>query len=85
MQKEDGHCIDKAVLLIALARAADIPARLCLAKVRNHIATGKLEEKIGTNILVPHGYVELWLEGQWVKVTPAFNKERLRLSQSGTT
>ncbi len=75
IQKEEGHCIDKAVILIALARAVEIPARLCLAKVRNHIATEKLEEELGTNILVPHGYAELWIEGSWVKATPAFNKE----------
>jgi len=75
IQKEEGHCIDKAVILIALARAAGIPARLCLAKVRNHIATEKLEEELGTNILVPHGYAELWIEDKWVKATPAFNEE----------
>ncbi len=75
IKKEEGHCIDKAVILIALARAVGIPARLCLAKVRNHIATEKLEEELGTNILVPHGYAELWIEDKWLKATPAFNKE----------
>ncbi len=75
LAQEEGHCIDKAVIMIALARAADIPARLCLAKVKNHIATERLEEEFGTNVLVPHGYVELWLTGQWVKATPAFNQQ----------
>lgn len=79
LQREEGHCIDKAIILIALARASGIPARLCLAKVRNHIATEKLEEELGTNVLVPHGYAELWIEEKWVKATPAFNKELCNL------
>ena len=38
-KKPDGHCIDKAILYIACLRAFNIPARLHLAKVSNHIAT----------------------------------------------
>jgi len=73
-QREKGHCIDKAILMIACLRCAKIPARIGFAKVTNHIATEKLEEKLGSNILVPHGYVDIFLEGKWVKATPAFNR-----------
>lgn len=72
--KEDGHCQDKAILLVTFARACGIPTRLHLAKVKNHIAVEKLTEKFGTNILTPHGYMEFYIEGKWVKATPAFNK-----------
>lgn len=71
----EGHCIDKGALMVACCRAVGIPARIGFAKVRNHIGTEKLEEKLGTNILVPHGYVEVHLDHQWVKATPAFNKQ----------
>lgn len=70
-----GHCIDKALLLAATARALAIPSRLHFANVRNHIGTSKLEELLGTDVLVFHGYAELFLEGRWVAATPAFNKE----------
>lgn len=70
-----GHCIDKAVLLAALCRARGIPALLHFANVRNHVATARLEEKLGTDLLVYHGYTELYLEGRWVSATPAFNFE----------
>jgi transglutaminase-like putative cysteine protease len=73
--KEEGHCIDKAVLYTAFLRAARIPARLCLAKVRNHIAAEKMIEAFGTDELAPHGYVELWLGDRWLKATPTFNRE----------
>ncbi|MCK0114743.1 transglutaminase-like domain-containing protein [Gelidibacter sp. F63206] len=69
-----GHCLDKAVLLISVLRAKNIPARLGLAKVKNHIAVDDIIEKFGNDVLVPHGYVELYLNGKWVKATPAFNK-----------
>lgn len=70
-----GHCVHKAVLLIAVARAIGVPARLGLAKVRNHMGTSRLEKILRTNILNPHGYVELFLHEKWVKCTPAFNKQ----------
>ncbi|MFT6965382.1 MAG: transglutaminase-like putative cysteine protease [Marivirga sp.] len=73
-RKKDGHCIDKSVLLIAGLRALKIPARLHLAKVKNHIAAEKLREKFGSNELTPHEMVDIFLNDKWLKVSPAFNK-----------
>ena len=72
---EGGHCIDKALLLAGACRAIGIPSRLHFANVRNHIGTSKLEEQLGTDLLVFHGYTELFLDGRWVAATPAFNRE----------
>jgi transglutaminase-like putative cysteine protease len=69
------HCIDKANILAACARAIGIPSRLHFANVRNHVGTASLEEKLGTDLLVFHGYTELYLGGRWVAATPAFNRE----------
>jgi transglutaminase-like putative cysteine protease len=74
LQRDYGYCIEKAALLAAAARVCGIPSRLGFANVRNHIATGKLEALLETNLLVFHGYTELWLNNRWVKLTPAFNK-----------
>ena len=74
LQRDYGYCVEKACLLAAVARAVGIPSRLGFAKVRNHIATEKLEERLKTNVLVFHGYAELFLDGKWIKATPAFNK-----------
>jgi len=78
----EGHCLDKSVLMIALLRAVGIPTQLCLAKVRNHIAVERMTAAFGPDELAPHGYVELWLDGRWIKATPAFNRtlcERLNV------
>jgi transglutaminase-like putative cysteine protease len=72
---KSGHCIDKVIILIAILRAQKIPARLGLAKVKNHIAVDQIVEKFGSDVLVPHGYIEIYLENKWIKATPAFNKE----------
>jgi transglutaminase-like putative cysteine protease len=70
-----GHCIDKAILLISFLRASNIPARLGLAKVKNHIAVENIVAKFGSEELVPHGYVDIFLNDKWVKATPAFNEK----------
>ena len=75
LEKGKGHCVDKAHFLVRCLRVLDIPARLGLAKVRNHIGTARLEQLLRTDVLVPHGYTDVFLEGRWVKCTPAFNIE----------
>lgn len=68
-------CVPKAILLAAAARALGIPARLGFADVRNHLATPKLLERMGTDVFVFHGYAVLQLDGHWRKAAPTFNRE----------
>jgi transglutaminase-like putative cysteine protease len=68
-----GYCVGKAALLAASARVLGIPAKVGFADVRNHLATRRLLELIGTDTFIYHGIAELWLEGRWVKATPTFN------------
>ncbi len=68
-----GWCVPKAALLAAVARAAGIPARVGYADVRNHLSTERLRRTLQTDLFVWHGYTDLWIEGRWVKATPAFN------------
>ena len=68
-----GWCVPKAALLAACARAAGIAARVGFADVKNHLTTPQLTEKMGTDLFVFHGYADLFLDGKWVKATPAFN------------
>ena len=71
--KSSGNCVEKSILLIACLRALDIPARLHLGKVKNHIAVDRLTEKFGSNELTPHGMVNVYLNKKWLKLSPAFN------------
>lgn len=75
LTKTRGYCVEKAILLAATARSVGIPSRLSFYIVRNHIETGRLERLLEKNYLVFHGAAEMYLDGQWLKTTPAFNKK----------
>ena len=74
LTRKSGYCIEKAILLAASARAVGVPSRLSFYNVKNHIATERIEQILGTNVLVFHGAAELFLDGKWLKTTPAFNR-----------
>ena len=67
------YCVGKASLYVALCRASGIPARLGLADVKNHLATPRLLELVGTDVFAYHGYVEVMPGHEWIKATPTFN------------
>jgi len=75
LKRGRSFCIPKASLLCALGRACGIPSRVGFADVRNHLATKQLIEFLGSDLFVYHGFTEFWLEGKWVKATPAFNSD----------
>lgn len=75
----ESYCVPKATLLAACARHCGIPARIGLADVRNHLSTPRLLEMLRSDVFAMHGYTELYLDGRWVKATPAFNLELCQL------
>ena len=75
LKKGRGWCVQKACVLAALARAIKIPSRLHFADIKNYVVPEKLLNIMGTNVFVFHGYTELFLDNNWIKVTPAFNIE----------
>jgi transglutaminase-like putative cysteine protease len=73
LARGEGFCIQKAVLLSAMARAAGVPSRLGFAVIRNHLLPDKISHILKNNEIPDHGYAELYLREQWVKATPAFD------------
>ena len=70
-----GWCVSKAILLAACCRVVKIPARLGFADVRNHLTTARMRALMKTDVFFWHGYTSIFLDGQWVKATPVFNRE----------
>ena len=68
-----GYCVGKASLLVACTRAVGVPARVGYADVRNHMTSPRLLELIKTDVFRWHSYADIFVEGRWVKATPAFN------------
>jgi transglutaminase-like putative cysteine protease len=73
--KNRGYCVEKAVLLAAAARSVGIPSRLSFYIVKNHLAAERLHGLLEKDYLVFHGEAEMRLDGNWVKATPAFNRQ----------
>ena len=73
LKRGDGFCMPKSILLAALSRAAGIPSRLHFADIRNHILPPTTLERLKTDVMALHTYVELLLGGKWVKATPSFD------------
>ncbi|MEW2069995.1 transglutaminase family protein [Streptomyces sp. NPDC007346] len=73
-----GFCLHKSVLYAAACRSVGIPARLHYSDVRNHLASDRLRSYIGGDVFF-HGLATVYLDGQWLKVTPVFNKLLCRL------
>lgn len=70
-----GYCVQKAIILTALMRAAGIPSRLGFAMIKNHQVPRELIAQSGVDIFPRHGYTQLFLGKKWVSVTPAFDKK----------
>lgn len=70
----EGYCIPKASLMVALCRRVGIPARIGLADVKNHLSSPKLLALLKTDVFSMHGYAQIYLNGKWLKATPAFNR-----------
>jgi len=68
------YCVQKAVLLTALGRAAGIPSRLVFAKIRNHKIPDHVFQMYKINIFPRHGYNQFFLNGKWVSAAATFDK-----------
>jgi transglutaminase-like putative cysteine protease len=75
LQKGRGWCVAKAILLAACCRYWKIPTRLGFADIRNHLSTERMRQQMKTDVFYWHGYTSIYLDGKWVKATPAFNIE----------
>lgn len=73
LSAKSAFCVPKAIALAAAARAAGIPARVGFANVRNHLTSPRLAALMDDDIFRWHAYTSLFLDGNWVKATPAFD------------
>ena len=80
LEKKRAWCVEKSIVMATCLRALDIPSRLGYGVVINHIGVEKLTNYLKRPEIVFHGYVEAFIDGNWVKSTPAFDTRVCRLS-----
>ena len=73
LKQDSSYCIPKAIALCTLARSVGIPSRIHLVDFINHRLTPELEKLWGTNLMASHAFTEMYLNGRWVKATPALD------------
>ena len=74
LERGNGQCQHKSALLVALYRAVGIPARMGYVDIRDHLLSDKFRQMVGgDNLLIQHGYVELYIDGKWLHVSPAYD------------
>lgn len=73
LEKRRAWCVEKAIVMAAALRRLNIPTKLGYGIVVNHIGVDKLEKYLKRPEIVFHGYVSVYLDGKWVKATPAFD------------
>ncbi len=74
-----GFCIHKSIVYAAAVRSLGIPSKLVFSDVQNHISTPALKSLVGGDVFHYHAYVDVFLNGKWVKATPVFNALLCRL------
>jgi transglutaminase-like putative cysteine protease len=81
LDKKRAWCVEKAILMAACSRALGIPSQLGFAIVKNHLNIEKLIHYLRKDEIVFHGYVSLYIDGKWVRCTPAFDQKVCRISK----
>ena len=67
------YCIPKAIALSTLARAVGIPSKIHFVDFVNHRLSPEIEELWKTKVMAGHCFSELFIDGKWVKATPALD------------
>lgn len=70
-----GFCVQKAVLLAALGRAAGVPTALVLSDLRDRSLPGWVTEALTTDVMHHHGLNAFWLDGAWVKADASLSPD----------
>lgn len=73
LARGSGMCIQKAVLLCALARASGFRVRLSFQALRDHRLPRELAGLMGSDVLVPHGLVSVAPQDQWRRLDPSLD------------
>jgi len=74
LARGNGFCTHKAILLTALARAINIPARLGFVDIYDNLLSFEFRKILGGgNLLIYHGYSELFIGNRWIHASPAYD------------
>jgi transglutaminase-like putative cysteine protease len=74
-----GFCVHKSLVYAAVLRSVGIPSRMFYGDVCNHLTSPQMKKLIGGNVFTFHSLTTVFLNDNWVKATPVFNKMLCKL------
>lgn len=75
LRERRGFCVQKAVLLCALSRAAGVPCALVLSDLVDHSLSPKIASALGTNVMFHHGLNAFHVDGRWLKADASLSPD----------
>lgn len=73
LRRGKGFCVHKSIVYAAACRAVGIPTRLVYGDVRNHLASQRLLELMGSDVFTFHALASVQIDDTWIRPTPVFN------------
>jgi len=70
-----GFCVQKAVLLCALGRAAGVPTALVLCDLRDRSLSPRVTRALGTDVMFHHGLNAFYLGDRWVRADASLSPD----------
>ena len=70
-----GFCVQKAVLLCALGRAAGLPTALVVSDLRDRTLPEALVQALKTDVFYHHGLNAFHLDGRWIQVDASLSSD----------
>lgn len=70
-----GFCVQKAVLLAALGRAAGVPTALVMSDMRDHSLPAWVAEALTTDVMHHHGLNAFYLDGRWCRADASLSPD----------
>jgi len=71
----EGFCVQKAMVLCALGRAAKVPTALVLSDLRDRSLHPKMVKALGTDVMFQHGLNAFHLEDRWLLADASLSPE----------
>lgn len=75
LRERRGFCVQKAVLMCALSRAAGVPCALVLSDLVDHSLSPKIASALGTNMMFHHGLNAIHVDGRWLKADASLSPD----------
>ncbi|MDQ1341408.1 MAG: hypothetical protein QG571_22 [Pseudomonadota bacterium] len=78
LEHGQGFCVQKAVLLCALGRAAGIPTALVMSDLTDHTLPPPITQVMGGNTMFQHGLNAIFLNGRWLLADASLSPDIVR-------